>query len=62
MTTSLEKLVSFLPPENLSYLDNHFRSFSEEKQLFHAKRFYPYSYFDDEARFEETVLPPMDSW
>ena len=63
MNTSLEKLVSFLPPDKFSYLDNHFRDYSEEKkQLLHAKGFYPYSYFDDEARFQESALPPIDNW
>ena len=63
MTTSLEKLVSFLPPDKFSYLDNHFRDYSEEKkQLLHAKGFYSYSYFDDEARFQESALPPIDNW
>ena len=55
LTTSLEKLASFLPPQKFSYLDNHFRGYPEEKkQLLHAKGFYPSSYFDDEVRFEET--------
>ena len=63
MNTSLEKLVSFLPPDKFSYLDNHFRDYSEEKkQLLHAKGFYPYSYFDDETRFQESALPPIDNW
>ena len=63
MTTSLEKLVSFLPSEKFSYLDNHFCKYPDEKkQLLHAKGFYPYSYFDDDVRFEAIVLPPIDSW
>ena len=34
MTTSLEKLLSFLPPDKFSYLDNHFRDYPEKSSCF----------------------------
>ena len=63
MTNSLEKLVSNLPAEKFTYLDNHFSVYPEEKrQLLHRKGFYPYSYFDNHSKFQETTLPSIDCW
>ena len=63
MTNSLEKLVSNLPAEKFSFLDNHFGGYTEKKRrLLHGKGFYPYSYFDDLSKFQETALPSIDCW
>ena len=63
MTNSLEKLVSNLPADTITYLDNHFSGYPEKmRQLLHGKGFHPYSNFDDHSKFQETVLPSIDCW
>ena len=63
MASSLDKLVSYLPAENFSLLDNHFpQHCSEDLQLLHQKGFYPYSYFDSHEKFQEKSLPSIEKW
>ena len=63
MAQPLDKLVNNLPPENFTFLDNHFPSKSpEELALLHQKGFYPYSYFDCHEKFEEKTLPKLEKW
>ena len=61
MGSSLVKLLSYLPAENFSLLDNHFpQHCSEHLQLLHGKGFYPYSYFDSHESFQEKSLPSVE--
>ena len=63
MTNSLAKPVCNLPPDIFTYLDYKFSVYPEEKrQLPHGKSFYPYSYFDNHSKFQETALPSIDCW
>ena len=63
MASSLDKLVSYLPAENFSFLDNHFPQHCwEELQLLHQKGFYPYSYFDSHEKFQKKSLPSIEKW
>ena len=63
MASSLDKLVSYLPAENISLLDNHFpQHYSEDLQLLHQKRFHPYSYFDSQEKIQEKPLPSVGKW
>ena len=59
----MEKLVSYLLTECFQILDNDFQFYQPiERELFHQKRFYPYSFFDSFAKFQENQLPPINYW
>ena len=63
MASSLDKLVSYLPAENFSLLDNRFpQHFSEDLQLLHQKGFHPCSSFDSNENFQENSLPSVEKW
>ena len=63
MASSLEKLASYLPKEKFKILDSCFADYPEsDRDLFHQKGYYPYSYFDNFDKFLETKLPPRDQW
>ena len=63
MATSLDNLVSYLPKEKFQILDNHYQEYSEQQRsLLHGKGLYPYSYFINHDKFEETSLPPLECW
>ena len=63
MVLSLDKLVSYLPAENFSLLDNHFPEHcSDFFQLLHQKEFDPYSRFYSHGKFHEKWLPSVENW
>ena len=63
MSSSPDKLVTFLSEDKFSYLHRHFRDCSDDqKRLLHRKGFYLYTYFDDRGKFMEIFLPPLNCW
>ena len=63
LPSSLDELVSYLPPESFTLLDNYFNGYVPvEKQLLHQKGFYPYNYFTNFSKFAETELPSINYW
>ncbi|XP_041351368.1 uncharacterized protein LOC121370296 [Gigantopelta aegis] len=63
MNFSLEKLVSNLAKEGPSkfvHMTQHFGA--DQLPLLLRKQVYPYEYFDSEARFLETQLPPKEAF
>ena len=56
-----DKLVTFLPEDNFSYLHSHFRDCSDnQKRLLHRKGFYPYTYFDYRGKFSEAFFTTVE--
>ena len=63
LPSSLDKLVSYLPPENFKIMDTYFENYQPvEKELLHKKGFYPYNYFTNFDKFAEKELPPLKYW
>lgn len=64
MPSSLDKLVSYLPPDGFKIINDHFSSTNAlgDIELLHKKGFYPYSYMDSFDKFKEKTLPPLPEW
>ena len=61
MASSLDKLASNLDEDQC----NHLREFYKEDEVFRLMRrkgVYPYEYMDEWNKFEETSLPPKDTF
>ena len=58
MSMSLEKLVTNLPFDGLTHLEQH----TDYTDLLKRKGVYPYDYVDSLARLEETCLPPKSAF
>ncbi|CAG2200908.1 unnamed protein product [Mytilus edulis] len=63
MSSSLQKLVENLAKEGSSKFKHMTSHFGEEQiKLLLRKQVYPYEYFDSEAKFLETQLPPIEDF
>ncbi|CAG2208295.1 unnamed protein product [Mytilus edulis] len=63
MSSSLQKLVENLAKEGSSKFRHMTSPFGEEQiSLLLRKQVYPYEYFDSEAKFAETQLPPIEDF
>ena len=63
MASSLDKLVSFLPKDRFGLLDSCFPSYNRaDLELLYQKGHYPYSYFNNHAKFDEKQLPAREFW
>ncbi|XP_043276076.1 uncharacterized protein [Venturia canescens] len=61
LNTSLDKLASFLTPDQLTVLKSEFRD-TDNFNLLTRKGVFPYEYIDSFDRLEETALPPRESF
>ena len=59
MSQSLDSLVSTLSENDFIHLTKHFK---EQTELVKRKGVYPYEYMNSFKRFEETNLPPIESF
>lgn len=63
LTTSLEKLASFLTTDKLKILRSQFDGLPmDDFTLLTRKGVFPYEYIDHVSRLEDTCLPPRDSF
>ena len=60
MSTSLDKLVSNLPKEDLKYTSKEFTG--DKLSLMSQKGVYPYDYMDCLEEFNQTELPTTDEF
>ena len=60
MSTSLDKLVSNLPKEDLKYTTEEFTG--DKLSLMSQKGVYPYDYMDCFEKFNQTELPTKDEF
>ena len=61
LIASLDKLVSFTPPEAFKITSVN-ESDASKKELLIRKGVYPYEYMDSWKRFDEESLPPIESF
>ena len=60
LSSSLDKLVTNTPKEDLSFTRQRFPA--SQVDLMTRKGVYPYEYMDDFSRFDETCLPPQEAF
>ena len=61
LNTSLEKLVRNTPADDFCHTSSQFGD-AEMLELLLRKGVYPYEYMDDFAKFDETTLPPKETF
>ena len=63
MAASLDNLVSNLPPNQFTLLEDRFKQWPKRcVDLLKQKGCFPYGYVDSFEKLEETCLPPLVKW
>jgi len=62
LTSSLDKLASYLSKDKLRIMQREFCNLSTEFDLLTRKGIFPYEYIDCIEKLDETELPPRDSF